>query len=68
MGAFVCRSVWHAVWHFAKKYLFLGKLDVQKIAILSYFPFYAKIGNHVDGEYRHGGSNPPLSAKSKEPA
>ena len=21
------------------------------------------IGNHVDGEYRHGGSNPPLSAK-----
>ena len=20
------------------------------------------IGNHVDGEYRHGGSNPPLSA------
>ena len=22
-----------------------------------------KIGNHVDGEYRHGGSNPPLSAK-----
>ena len=21
------------------------------------------IGNHVDGEYRHGGSNPPLSAR-----
>lgn len=23
------------------------------------------IGNHVDGEYRHGGSNPPLSATAK---
>ncbi len=25
------------------------------------------IGNHVDGEYRHGGSNPPLSATKLEP-
>lgn len=24
------------------------------------------IGNHVDGEYRHGGSNPPLSATKYE--
>lgn len=24
------------------------------------------IGNHVDGEYRHGGSNPPLSARKAE--
>lgn len=23
------------------------------------------IGNHVDGEYRHGGSNPPLSATAE---
>lgn len=25
------------------------------------------IGNHVAGEYRHGGSNPPLSATKAEP-
>lgn len=25
------------------------------------------IGNHVAGEYRHGGSNPPLSATNVEP-
>ncbi len=25
------------------------------------------IGNHVAGEYRHGGSNPPLSATKSEP-
>lgn len=24
------------------------------------------IGNHVDGEYRHGGSNPPLSATKRK--
>ena len=38
---------------------------LKKLDFIEHLSNRLKFGNHVDGEYRHGGSNPPLSATAE---